>query len=142
VAPVVHPFNITRLTERMRRGEVLFIQRAGAVGRMRAVSHLAKMTYIPEPGDCLVRGGNKYPVDRPPLPVAEDVPLPVPVQSGLTLCFGDRIRRKRDGSLLNPLNCVVWPILYTGDTVLVMPQDGDWCPRRGAPPPLPRRAAV
>lgn len=86
---VVRPHNLSDLTERMRCGHVLFLQRAGA--RMRAVAHVAVSLYRPDPRDRMVRRGNKYPLHRLPLPLPEDVPLPVqPAGPGLVLCFGDR----------------------------------------------------
>ena len=123
---VVHPYNIQMLNERMRNGEVLFMQRASGGGRMRSITHVAIQNYVPESGDCLIRRGLKYRLSQLPLPCAEDIPLPIQC-AGPILCFGDRIRCKADGSLLDPLQTITWPTLQIGDTVLVTPKDGDWC---------------
>lgn len=123
---VVHAYNAAELAVRLRRGQVLFLQRASAE-RMRAIAHVAASLYHPDAGDCLVRRGNKYRLHRPPPLQPEDVPLPVqPAGPGVVLCFGDRIRRRADRALLDPLALVAWPVLRLGDTVLVTPQDGDW----------------
>ena len=85
-------------------------------------------TYVRDVGDCLIRHNIKYPGMQAPPPLAEDIPLPVQCASDCpVLCFGDRIRRKRDGALLDPMLTITWPALYIGDTVLVTPRDGDWC---------------
>ena len=78
----VQSYNISDLEARMRRGEVLFIQRtatcnAKTTPRMRAIGHLAVNNYVPETRDRLVRRGNKYPITEPPLPAPEDIVLPV-----------------------------------------------------------------
>lgn len=125
---VVYAFNIADLEARMRMGQVLFLQRASPEGRMRSITHVAVQKYTQEPGDCLIRRGTKYADLKAPLPVPEDVPLPIQcAHSSPILCFGDRIRRKKNGALLDPLRTIMWPTLYVGDTVLVTPKDGDWC---------------
>lgn len=126
---VVHPYNQRDLTERMERGAVLFLQRRGQA-RMRAIGHVAVQRYVPEAADRLLRRGNKYPLHRPPLPIAEDVPLPVQcadLPNTVQLCFGDRILRACDRARIDPLRTVTWPVLRVGDTVLVTPRDGDVC---------------
>jgi hypothetical protein len=123
---VVHAWNHHLLTERMQSGHVLFLQRATTGGRMRSITHVAIQNYTTQSGDCLVRKGLKYPIHKPPLPCPEDVTLPIQCP-GPTLCFGDRIRCKRTGALLDPLQTITWPTLQVGDTVLVTPRDGDWC---------------
>ena len=125
---VVHQFNIKELEQRMQMGQVLFLQRGSQDGRMRSITHVAVQNYVQERGDCLIRRGTKYSDMKPPLPLPEDIPLPIQVNRGTPLlCFGDRIRRKRDGALIDPLKTIVWPALYIGDIVLVTPKDGDWC---------------
>ena len=139
---VVHAYNVEDVERRMREGQVLFIQRTGSNGRMRSITHVAIQTippfnplkrcmiqtYVRDVGDCLIRHNIKYPGMQAPPPLAEDIPLPVQCASDCpVLCFGDRIRRKRDGALLDPMLTITWPALYIGDTVLVTPRDGDWC---------------
>ena len=77
----VHQFNLQEIESRMRQGHVLFVQRTCGgdgrlVQRMRAIGHLAVNNYVPDAGDFLVRRGNKYPIDRPPLPTPSDLVLP------------------------------------------------------------------
>lgn len=43
---------------------------------------------------------------------------------GWTLCFGDRVRIAATGSVVDPLNCIAWPNLQLGDSVLVVPRVG------------------
>ena len=124
---VVHPYNLERLTARLRAGGVLFLQRAGQP-RLRAIGHIAVLACDLDARDCIVRRNRKYPLLRPPLPTVEDIPLPIQCHVDGTetaLCFGDRLLRQ--GALVDPLQCVTWPVLEPGDTVLVAPQDGDWC---------------
>ena len=140
---VVHAYNVEDVERRMREGQVLFIQRTGSRvyfsplskytmavsnGRMRSITHVAIQTYVRDVGDCLIRHNIKYPGMQAPPPLPEDIPLPVQCAGDCpVLCFGDRIRRKRDGALLDPMSTITWPALYIGDTVLVTPRDGDWC---------------
>jgi hypothetical protein len=125
---VVHAHNHEQLTARMELGQILFLQRAVTGGRMRSITHVAIQNYVYETGDCLIRRGVKYTIHRIPMSCMEDVPLPIQCCAGFaTLCFGDRIRRKRDGSLVDPLRTITWPTLQIGDTVLVTPKNGDWC---------------
>jgi hypothetical protein len=125
---MVLPHNVADVTARMRAGGVLFVQRGNQPQpRMRAISHIAVQQYVPEDGDRLIRRGNKHPLQRPPLPSADDVTLPVQCADGGAppLCFGDRIYRARDRRLIDPLRSVSWPVLHVGDTVLATPVDGD-----------------
>lgn len=61
-----------------------------------------------------------------------DIPLPVqPVEGldkGVVLCFGDRllVHSLNQQQLVDPLQYISWPELQLGDTVLVVPQEGDW----------------
>ena len=125
---VVHPFNIKNITLRMKMGQVLFLQRGTNGSRMRSITHVAVQNYTPVEGDCLLRRGSKYTHLRMPLPTLEDIPLPIQTNGCFpVLCFGDRIRSKKDGILVDPLNTITWPTLNEGDIVLVTPQNGDWC---------------
>ena len=146
---VVHAFNHRQLTESMHAGKVLFLQRSSATGsRMRSITHVAIQNYTHQPGDCLIRRGVKFTLERtgvwlignhspcaPPFPAAEDVPLPIQspntgfhVRSCFcdrsvrpaTLCFGDRIRRRQEGRLIDPLATITWPVLHVGDTPRVI----------------------
>ena len=129
VPVVIHTYNVRELTRRMNAGQVLFLQRASnGSGRMRSITHVAIQNYVYESGDALIRRGMKFNPSNLPLACPEDIPLPIQCPSGFTLlCYGDRIRRKRDGSLMDPLSTIAWPTLHVGDTVLVTPKDGDWC---------------
>lgn len=109
---VVRPFNHTELTQRLARGEVLFLQRAGRGQRMRAIAHVAMQLYIPEDRDCILRRDRKYNIWAPPLPTADDVLLPVQCRSDgreTRLCFGDRILSQRRRAFLDPLRSVACP---------------------------------
>lgn len=133
---VVHAFNRLWLMERMRRGEVPFVQRGGDNQRMRSINHLAVQNLSLRPGDCVVRHGNKYRVGpglQPPPILPEDVPLPVQAPAdpaagvvGVTLCFGDRVLDHVQRRWLDPLKCITWPDLRAGDSVLLVPQEGMW----------------
>ena len=57
---VVQAFNRATLERLMRRGEVLFVQRAGA--KLRSINHLAIQNLVLADGDCLVRRGCKHPL--------------------------------------------------------------------------------
>jgi DNA-directed RNA polymerase beta' subunit len=126
---VVHAYNLEQLTTRLHAGTVLFVQRAGQP-RLRAIGHIAILACELEARDCIVRRNRKYPLLRPPLPTVDDIPLPIQCHVDGTetaLCFGDRVLRYVTRTLLDPLHHVTWPVLEPGDTVLVTPQDGDWC---------------
>ena len=126
---VVHAYNIEQLMGRMQHGSVLFLQRAGQP-RMRAIGHIAVFSYHLQARDSIIRRNRKYPLLQPPLPVAEDIPLPLQCHvDGVetVLCFGDRVRSHASACIVNPLQCISWPVLEVGDTVLLTPQDGDWC---------------
>ena len=133
---VVQAHNKAMLQDRMQRGAVPFLQRHGQNAHMRSISHIAIQNLVMSASDRIVRRGNKFPVTSPPMPRPEDIPFPVqPTWSQLSvsgspmpiLCFGDRIVRhgSHTGSI-DPLDCVVWPVLQIGDTLLMTPQDGDY----------------
>ena len=147
---VVHEFNYGELMRLMRLGQVLFVQRAGTE-RMRSIGHLAHMDVALDGAtDCLVRHGRKYrlhpprgvaaPSLPPPALALDDIPLPVqPTGLATPLCFGDKLllfsrhssstaneEVQMVATVVDPLQCVVWPTLHPGDTVLVVPQTGDW----------------
>ena len=125
---VIHRFNIGDVIERLHNGQVLFLQRGTGGSRMRSITHVAVQNYVPAQGDCLLRRGRKYTLDRPPTPSIEDLPLPIQCNKPfITLCFGDRIRCHRNGQIIDPLSTITWPTLNVGDVVLVTPRDGDWC---------------
>ena len=133
---VVCAYNMRTIEERLQRGEVLFVHRAGngAHQRMRSINHLAIQNLVIGPGDCILRHGIKYQVTsggpHPPV-LPEDVLLPVqtadcgPGGRFPPLCFGDRVRRANTTVLLDPLTCITWPELAIGDCVLLIPADGD-----------------
>lgn len=133
---VVQAHNREMLQDRMKVGAIPFLQRNSKGSHMRSISHIAIQNLVLGPLDRILRHGNKYPVLYPPTMRPEDVPFPVqpgwsqPPSGGSptpVLCFGDRIihHGSSTGSI-NPLDCVAWPILEIGDTVLMTPQDGDY----------------
>lgn len=70
------------------------------------------------------------------MPTPDDVLLPVQCRKDgreTKLCFGDRILSRQLRRLINPLRFVAWPTLQPGDTVLVVPRDGDYCLVAGPP---------
>ena len=60
---VVHAFNLAKMKQQLRQGEILFVQRAGGnqTQRMRSISHLAIQNLVLSPGDCILRHGSKFP---------------------------------------------------------------------------------
>ena len=133
---VVQAHNRTQLQERMARGAVLFLQRRALGAHMRSIAHVATQNLVIGPLDRVIRRGNKYAAGALPAMRPEDVPFPVqpmwssssasgsPASSPVpVLCFGDRV--VRHGSIVNPLDCVIWPVLQNGDTLLITPQYGD-----------------
>lgn len=129
---VVQNFNFDALTRAMQRGNVLFIQRAGKGTRLRSIAHIAILDLaIDTQRDCLVRHGNKHRMNGRIQQLHSDIPLPVqPTENiGVVLCYGDRLilhsLPSQTGSI-DPMEYVSWPELQLGDTVLVVPQEGDW----------------
>ena len=139
---VVQAHNKAQLQERMACGAVLFIQRRALGAHMRSIAHVATQNLVLAPSDRVIRRGNKYVAAALPAMRPEDVPFPVqPMWSSSlsgspatnpapVLCFGDRVVRQGPnggrGSIVNPLDCVIWPVLQNGDTLLITPQDGDF----------------
>lgn len=122
----------------MTQGQVLFVQREDddkkVDHRMRSVNHIALMEItVDMKRDCLLRRGNKYRLDSPleqlPKQLPDEIPLPVqPSGLPISLCFGDRliIHGEDKAHIVDPMQYISWPILHIGDTVLVVPQEGDW----------------
>jgi DNA-directed RNA polymerase beta' subunit len=137
---VVQAHNKALLQDRMACGAVLFIQRRALGAHMRSIAHVATQNLVLGPSDRIIRRGNKYAAAVLPALRPDEVPFPVqpmwsPSIAGSpatnpapVLCFGDRVVRQgpQGGSIVNPLACVIWPVLQNGDTLLVTPQDGDY----------------
>lgn len=126
---VVQQFNLDILNNAMRHGNILFIQRAGPGGRLRSVDSIASLDLpIDVERYSLIRHGNRYklagcPVRQTPC----DIPLPIQAipNTEVVLCFGDRLMVPGRG-VVDPLQHVAWPEIKIGDTVLIVPQEGDW----------------
>lgn len=135
---VVHAYNQSKIQRLMTQGQVLFVQREDdgrkTDHRMRSVNHIALMEItVDMRRDCLLRRGNKYRLDSPleqlPKQLPDDILLPVqPSGLPIPLCFGDRLIIHGEGKahIVDPMQHISWPILRIGDTVLVVPQEGDW----------------